>query len=184
MTSSQWTNRHAQIRTARAIPSLDTKKASFYSMSSLGSCLTMPFPFPFLCVGEVDKCLVYKFYSQAPLSYSCIGTDTGQSPKPWHFAPAWRLSLVPAFLKQVLVYLNGENPSLLIILMHYQSDSMGDPEKIQIPVLGTELTAGTSTMPCWLLKRTCERVSYPLIQLSIWSWLLQVHIFFRKKKFN
>lgn len=31
--------------------------------------------------------------------------------------------------------------------MHYQSDSMGDLEKILIPVLGTELTAGTGTIP-------------------------------------
>lgn len=49
------------------ISSPDTKKVSFYVMSSLGCCLRRPFPFPFLCVGEVDKCILHDFSSQAQL---------------------------------------------------------------------------------------------------------------------
>lgn len=65
MASSQLANRWAQIRTARVISSLNTMKVSFHAISSLGPCLTRPSQFPFLCVGEMDKCIVYVFFSQA-----------------------------------------------------------------------------------------------------------------------
>jgi len=54
-----------------------------------------------------------------------------------------------------------------------------DPKDIVIAFLRTEVTCGTGTLPWSLLIRTCETLSPPLFQFSIWSWLLQVCILFR-----
>lgn len=80
-------------------------------MSSLGSCLTRPFPFPFQCVGEVDNCKVYEFTSQAQLHVFIFLPRDRYSPE------------ALLLLEQVLVCLKGViRSAIMVILMHlYQT---------------------------------------------------------------
>lgn len=115
--------------------------------------------------GEQVYWLNFTFKLSFLFSCFCTVTDTRIPPTSWSSSPPQRDLLLGSLFK------GRENLTPLVILLHYWPV---DPENIVIL---------RDWSYCWdwyrSLRRICEGVSYPLIQLSIWNWLLQICIFLR-----
>lgn len=140
------------------------------------SCLIRLFPFPLLCLDEVNKCIGWVLLSSWASCFhaSAQGQTLGYSPKSWSSIPAQR-----SFLKQVLVYLKGE-----IIWCLWSFSCTTDQAawlilRTQLFYLETEVTAGAGTILWQELWR-----SFMSLDHTVYLELTTADLHFPQKQFS